>query len=325
MAITKITDVVVPEIYDQYAAENGIYTNSLYKSGIVVRQPNFDALLDGGAKQFEMPFWKTNDMFSVASHAILEGEEVTNNKIQATKMTARRQFRDASFGWTDVAAMLAGSSPEMVLASNLDAYWNKSWNTSLFASVRGVIADNVANDSGDMVLDITSDADKYVSAEAIIKAQYKHGDMTGGFVGIAMHSLVKMRLEQMGLIDVVPESQQNPRFETYAGMTVFTDDTLVSGSDYYTIIFKSGAFGFGYSANGYLPTEIDRDPKTSGGEDFLYTRRAYVLHPYGFSYSDDAGATQDFPLDTELATAANWDRNVASVKNTRFVALLSQG
>ena len=325
MAISKITDVVVPEFYDQYTRENGIYTNALYKSGIISVQPRFVELLNGGAKQFEMPFWQSNVLFASTATPIKEGATITPTKLTGTKMTARRQFRYESFGWTDVAQMLAGSSVSTVVMASLDDYWNKQFNGVLFNSILGVIADNVANDSSDMIHDITAAADKYVSPEAIIQAKYKHGDMTGGFTGIAMHSTVKANLEKQNLIDNIPESAQSPAFARYNDLIVYTDDTLVSGTDYYTVIFKPGAFGFGYSDYGYQPTSVDRDENTSGGEEFLYTRRAFLMHPYGFSYSDDAAAAYDFPQNTELVKAANWDRNVASAKNTRFVVLKSLG
>ena len=58
MSETKITNVVVPEVYNDYAMERSIYHSALYKSGIVVRDPQIDQALDGGAKQFTTPFWK---------------------------------------------------------------------------------------------------------------------------------------------------------------------------------------------------------------------------------------------------------------------------
>ena len=50
---------------------------------------------------------------------------------------------------------------------------------------------------------------------------------------------------------------------------------------------------------------MNRDPKTNGGEDTLYTRQRKVFAPYGISY-EKASQTSLSPTDTELKNGANW-------------------
>jgi len=72
--------------------------------------------------------------------------------------------------------------------------------------------------------------------------------------------------------------------------------------------------------------EVDSKPaqgKGMGGE-VLYTRRQFVLHPYGIAWQDDTVAGE-FPTNAELANAANWDRAYAERKQIPIAFLLTNG
>lgn len=60
-----------------------------------------------------------------------------------------------------------------------------------------------------------------------------------------------------------------------------------------------------------VPYETDRDPKTNGGEEMLYTRQRKLFAPHGFSFVQPSTPIIS-PTDAQLATAARW----ALVKNT---------
>ena len=51
---------------------------------------------------------------------------------------------------------------------------------------------------------------------------------------------------------------------------------------------------------------MDRDPKTNGGEDILYTRRRFSFAPYGISFTKNAMSSLS-PTNAELANGANWE------------------
>ena len=111
------------------------------------------------------------------------------------------------------------------------------------------------------------------------------------------------------------------------GKTVIVDDSLVVSSTYWTIVFKPGTFAFAedLTSGRYQPTSVDRSEAASGGQSLYYTRRVFLMHPYGFAWSDDTTPTADFPTNAELILAANWDRAVASVKNVGFAVLKTSG
>ena len=61
MAVTKIADVVVPEIYTPYKQNVTEEKSALIQSGVVARDESIDALLNGGGLTFHTPSWKDLD------------------------------------------------------------------------------------------------------------------------------------------------------------------------------------------------------------------------------------------------------------------------
>ena len=335
MGETKITNVVVPEVYSDYAMERSIYHSALYKSGIVVRDNTIDTNLNGGAKQFTTPFWKDlihpNNMDEVPD----EEQNVGTDNIEASEFNVRRQFRVKKWGANDMSAVLAGEDPIGAITGMVENFWYKALQNTLFASVRGVIADNAISNAGDMILDLTGKTglDAHISSEAIINAIFLMGDKFQEISAISMHSVPYSRLVQNNLIDFTPDSEQNVGFGTYLGKTVILDDDQTSTIEtigeadtpvYWTTLYKRGAFGYGESASNYLMTEVDRNPDKGGGIDFLHSRRVFALHPAGFHWVEGT-LSKEFPTNTELAVADHWTRAYSSVKNAGFVVLKTLG
>lgn len=52
------------------------------------------------------------------------------------------------------------------------------------------------------------------------------------------------------------------------------------------------------------PYEMDRNPKTNGGEDTLYSRQRKIFSPYGISFKRPSFVS---PTDAQLSTGSNWE------------------
>ena len=96
--------------------------------------------------------------------------------------------------------------------------------------------------------------------------------------------------------------------EVQAGASMkitFTNPTApVEATDYTTYILGTGAISY-EDIGAKVPYEMARDPKTDGGEDYLYMRQRKVFAPYGISYEKASQASLS-PTDAELANGANW-------------------
>lgn len=58
MAITKISDVIVPELFNPYVINRTMELSEFFKSGIVVNSPEFDVLASEAARTHNMPFFE---------------------------------------------------------------------------------------------------------------------------------------------------------------------------------------------------------------------------------------------------------------------------
>ncbi|MEG2261780.1 MAG: hypothetical protein RSB98_02930 [Raoultibacter sp.] len=90
----------------------------------------------------------------------------------------------------------------------------------------------------------------------------------------------------------------------FGAKTLAANDYVVKGVQYTTYIFGEGAFDF-EDIGAEVPYEMQRDPKTNGGLDTLYSRQRKVFAPYGISFTKSSMSSNS-PTDTELETATNW-------------------
>lgn len=86
---------------------------------------------------------------------------------------------------------------------------------------------------------------------------------------------------------------------------------------------QEGAGAIGYAeGTPKVPSEIEREALKNGGEEYLVTRRHFVLHPRGVKWDPVSGVpAKDTPSNAELAAKANWTR-VYESKNIRIVRLV---
>lgn len=339
MASTRISDVIVPAIFTSYVLNRTVATSALFRSGIVLPDPQIDALAKGANNLYSMPYW--GDLSGTGRSNLGNDDPAVKSsakKIGSGKDQARKHFRNNSWSTMDLTSKLAGSDPAAAIADQVGDYWAVDMQTSLIISLNGVIAANVAQNGGDMVLDVTiasgtagtPGASNKISSNVILGAKQTMGDAAAKLTAIVMHSVLHTNLQQQNLISFQPTNSQDIGWGTYLGYTVIVDDgcpvTLDAQSRpvYTSYLFGRGAIGYG-EGNPQHPTAITRD-ETSGngeGEEILFNRKHFILHPRGVKWTETsvAGLT---PTDTELANAANWSR-VYDRKNVRFVAIKTHG
>lgn len=104
---------------------------------------------------------------------------------------------------------------------------------------------------------------------------------------------------EIKLEDVTPvaESYDAPAEGDYV---VYVDDF----TEYTTYVLGNGSISY-EDIGAKVPYEMQRDPKTDGGVDLLYTRQRKVFAPFGISYEKSSQASLS-PTDAELKNGANW-------------------
>jgi len=335
MAETKVSDILIPEVWQSYMLERTAEKSDLIRSGIVQPDPLMNILASRGGNQVDLPFFQD---LSGNSEVLTDGASLTAQSISVDKDIARLQLRAKAWGSNELAYALAGSDPLEAIANLLAEWWNRDEQDLLIASLKGVFADNVANNSSDLVNDITVSSGDYdtdgtddnlISSDAIIDTKVKLGDSMNKLTGIMIHSTPYSRLQKLNLIDFEPTNTQNIGFGTYLGHTLLVNDNMptaseiTTGTEYTTWLFGIGAVARG---EGNTPVGAETDRDSLAGIDYLINRRHYILHPRGIRWDEGSitAAGGHAPNNTDLANAANWTR-VYEKKNIRIAQLLTNG
>lgn len=330
MAITKIADVIVPELFNRYVINRTMELSAFFQSGIVVNSPEFDALASEAARTHNMPFFED---LQGESEPTLEDVKMTPAKIGSNKDVSTTILRQKMWAATNLSAALAGADPMKAIGDLVAQYWARDMQKELIAILSGVFGTTTADPGGspaaetrmkDHILDLTTgkteDA-KRIGASPFIDACQLLGDAQAQLSGVAMHSATKSYLKKLNLIETERDST-DVEFDTYQGRRVTVDDGCpVTGDVYTTYLFGNGAVAYGNgSPVGHVATEVDRDKQTGGGIDYLINRKAFILHPRGIAYTGAKREHVETPMRAELAMAENW-KPVYEPKQLRIVAI----
>ncbi len=317
---TRISDVIVPEVFNPYVIQRTMEQSALVQSGVIVNTPEFNALASAAAYTINMPYWED---LTGADEVLSDVEPLTPGKITTSQDMAVILRRGRAWGTNDLAGSLAGSDPALAIGELVSAYWARRIQAVLLAKLKGVFtaaADMAANIHD--VHEAAADAGCF-TASTFVDAVQKLGDAKDQLTGILMHSATEASLAKQDLISVLKGSEGKADVKTFMGKSVVVDDSCPKdASDNYTsYIFGRGAIALGNgSPVRFVATETARD--SLAGEDFLVNRQTWILHPRGVKWAlvpaSFAGVS---PSNVELAIGANWAR-VYEPKAIRMVAFI---
>ena len=335
---STLLDIYDPTIFNAGMQELAIEQNRFVQSGIMVIDPRLNAMASGPGSIGDLPFFKglTNDEPNYSTDD--PASSATADRIQGAKQTYAVAYKNKAWSTMDMARELGLEDPLGAIMARTGKYWAVDTEKRLINSMQGVLLDNIAGDSSDMVnaihLETTVgvDASNRIGAEAVIDAAATMGDHAQNLSAIAMHSVPYANLQKQNLIDFIPDARGEVNIPTYLGYRVIVDDSLAprdgvtSGYVYTTVLFAGGAVAYG-AGTPMVPSEMDRSPATGngGGQDILWTRSTEIVHPYGFSFSTMTMTGNNTATYAELAAAAQWDRVYAERKNIGVAFLTSNG
>ncbi len=319
MATTKLSDVIVPELFNPYVINKTLEKSDLLQSGIITASDEFNRLASQAAPTVNMPFFED---LSGESEQIVEDADLTSDKITSKNDVAVILRRAKMWSATDLSAALAGKDPMAAIASLVAGFWQRDMQKELIAILNGVFG-TYTTGTGESAVTVTplesnlldistlSAASAKWSASAFIDAQQLLGDAQASLTAIAMHSATYSALKKQNLIEVIRPSDATP-FEAYQGKRVIIDDgcpvTGTGASQVFTsYLFGNGAIALGHgNPTGFVATEVDRDKKKGSGVDYLINRKTMILHPRGIKFTSADVAKTEGPSRTELKNAQNW-------------------
>lgn len=322
MAVTKIADIIQPEIFTPYTVNRTMELSALIQCGIAEHNEEFDTLASGANTKVEMPFW--NDLTGDPEVMDDEGNHTPGN-IGSGEDIARKLGFVKSYGANALSAMLSGDDPMKAIADLFGAYWNRQYQGILLSELDGIFA--AANMTG-KIHDITGKAGDaaLIGGASFLDAVQLMGDAKDLLTGMTIHSAVETYLAKNNLIDYIKESDANPRVPYFMNKRVIVDDsmafdTATGASEMY--LFGAGAIAWGNGSHkDILQTEVVHNGMSLAGEDILVNRKISILHPRGVKWVEPVGGTAKvFPSLTELATGTNWSR-VYEEKKIRIVKFM---
>jgi hypothetical protein len=330
--LTQLTDIITPEIYNQYMQQLTAEKSAFVQSGIATADARVAAQITNGGLLVNMPFW--NDL-SGEDEVLDDGDtELTTDKLTSGKDVGTVMYRGKAWKINELAAVISGDDPVAALMGRIADYWvrreqkvliavlNGLFGTQTIATVatKGALVDTHLND----ISALSAGAAK-IGGSAILDTKQLLGDASDRVTACAMHSAVYTALQKQQLIQYLPEANNpNIKIPYYLDYRVAAiDDGLPVSGTGANAVFTTYLFGSGsIAANTGTPSKLTSyEPfrEALKGNDTIITRRSFTMHPYGVKFTDSqvAGIT---PTNTELSDVRNWSK-VYDNKNIALLAL----
>jgi len=319
MASTSLANVVVPEVFDRYTRQQTTVKSALLNSAVLVNSVNFDALAASESTVVTLPHfnpfaWVESDLMNDDS-AVKGG---TSNVTVAAQV-AQKDYRAKAWSAMELTSTVIGEDVPAYIASVAATYWTQDIQQNVLAKLKGIEVANIANNGGDMVLNLATDATgnatdaQSVTINTILDACQTMGDSADKLGVIVMHSQVFTNLMKRE-----PGSFQAPSatvpFTTYYGKRVVIDDTglVVQGTNrktFTTYILGQGAFAYGEAQYGRGTTVVyDDHSGNNAGEEKLITRKQLLIHPQGFACAAAITAPAKSPSLAQYSAAGAFTR-----------------
>lgn len=221
-------------------------------------------------------------------------------------------------GWTekDFSHDITGGVDFMDnIAAQVSEYWVEQEQNTLLSILKGVFS-MTGNSNAEFVdkhtYDVTGADDGCVTTTTLNSAmQTACGDNKKKFSMVIVHSTVATNLENLNLIKNLTYTDKDGltrdiELYTWNGRLVLVDDNISTADDgtYTSYVLGDGAFSY-EDIGAKQPYEMDRDAKTNGGLDVLYTRNRKVFSPFGISY-EKVNQSSNSPTQDELEDGSNW-------------------
>lgn len=333
MAPTRLSDAFIPEVYGSYSAVNNPETTQFFDAGVVVQTETMNEIARAGGRTATMPFWNDLDPNDEPNYSNDDPSDLaTADAVTSGTQIARKAWLNKGYADMDIVQELAGSSPMEHIRNRFGVYWQRQFQRRLVASCIGLLNANVApggTQGGDMTVDISGESGlaAVFNLDAYIDAAYTMGQNVTNLAAVYVHTHIMARMRKDDQIVFVPDSEGRLTIPTYQGARVIYEDNpmLKNGDDYTSILFGTGAIGFGgvegsaFAAGEGVPRvpfEVWRDPHqgNGGGVEEIWERRTWVLHPAGYQWFEEPsgpGAITEFsPTLVDLRAAAHWVRVV---------------
>lgn len=305
------------EVFDAVVRSTpNLRLNELLKSGAIVEKSEYASML---------PDQKGGHYITTLIKERLGGSTVNYDGATNITTDARGNFAMGRIvvgraqGWTekDFNSDISGDD-YTAAAGEVAEFWDDVDQDTLISTLKGVFS-MTGGKNADFVTkhtyDISAETNNTFDATTLNTAMQKAlGDMKSKFALAVMHSVVATNLENLQLLEYLKYTdadgiQRDLPLATINGRLVLVDDSMPADDNgdgtftYTTYVLGQGAIEY-TNCGVKVPSEIERDAKTNGGETDLITRQRKVFAPFGISWKSPSIVS---PISAQLETGANWE------------------
>lgn len=346
---TQIADIVVPEVFTPQTVQRTEEKSRIIRSGVAVRDEFMDGLLQGGGLTFNLPSYKpldnedeninTDDADDTYKDSWASLTNSRPKKIESATEVAVRLSRNQSWSQAQLTTALGTKDPLEAVEELVSDYWALRQQAAFIATMQGIFADNDAAPSGsehvqyDLRNSVSgasfSDGVTNFTSEAFLDTTVTMGDSMESLGLVMVHSVVYNRMQKLQLIDFIPDAiNPNHKIPHYLGREVIVDDGMPNtGGVFETWLFGAGAIRLGVgSPNNATETGRKPDAGNGAGQDVLYNRVEWMLHPIGHAYSGTPanGGPSNAATSNNLAAAGSWARVFPQRKQIKIARLITR-
>ncbi|WP_298592590.1 hypothetical protein [uncultured Rothia sp.] len=336
--VVRLSDVIVPEIFNPYVQLRTTELSNLVQAGVITLDARLNSNLAGEGLTFNVPFFKDLDQDEENISNDDPAVKSTPNKIGTGQEVQIRLSRNNSWSSMDLTADLLAHDPMTNIGNRLATYWSLRLQRAFLAVAQGVFAHSETTPAGgsthtakDLTHDIKGttfvEGTTTFGGKAFIDTLLTMGDHMGDLSIICVHSLVYGQMRKNNMIDFIPVSINGAAqsVPTFQGLQVVVNDNIPVKSDgtVESWLFARGAFALG-TGSAKTPTETWRDPAAGNGsgQEVLFNRVEWALHPVGYAYIGTAAAGG--PNNATLAAAASWKRVFPERKMIKMARLITR-
>ena len=180
MAATRITDVVIPEVFTPYVQQMAEKTNNFILSGAAVSDPFLSAFAQGGGQTINVPSWNAIDGSTGAFDAQTDdpSDMADVNAVGSATKVAVRLADVKTWGAANLATMLAGSNPLEQVAAKVAGAVNTNRQYKTLQSLAGMFASGGALATSHL----NDQSSTAYSADLLVDTLAPWGDMANGGV-----------------------------------------------------------------------------------------------------------------------------------------------
>ena len=321
MATVRLTDVEFDkDVYASYVQEDHPDQNAYVASGVAVTNALLQARAAGEGDITSIPYWKDLAYDSENISSDDPATLATPDKIGTGKMVARNCHINNAWQTANLVSEVMGSDDPMTqIKSRTSKYWENRFEARIQGITTGIYLENAAG-TADMIYDISTEdgdnatVDNKFSYAAFVRARATMGESASMLALLAVHPDVMVDMVVNQDIEFIQDSVTGLQIPTYNGLRVVEDKKLpviagtTSGQRYVSVLYKSGAFGYGDAvAKRPVAVEFNELAANGAGVETLVERKQWLIHPEGYKWNETTVAG-DSPTVAEVALPANWTR-----------------